>query len=263
MAGHVAQTGEILHLDDAYAPAAGAPLPHQPVLRPAGRATARSRCWWCPCGRRRARPSACSSSSTASAMASRRFASPRRPSSARRIPYPERFMSLAASLASQAAVALQNSRLLEEHPGAVRGLRPAPRSPRSSRAIPPPPATRSASPTSRWRWPPPSTAPTTGRFATSGSPPTRCRRSATPRCSTTSARSGVREEVLVKAKKLYPSHLELIRQRVELIKRGVELRLARAEARCPAPRRPRAAGRACGRVGRRARGRSCASWTST
>lgn len=38
---------------------------------------------------------------------------------------------------------------------------------------------------------------------------------------------GVREQVLVKAKKLYPADLERIRQRIELIKRSVELRYAR------------------------------------
>jgi HD-GYP domain-containing protein (c-di-GMP phosphodiesterase class II) len=37
---------------------------------------------------------------------------------------------------------------------------------------------------------------------------------------------GVREQVLVKAKKLLPAELERIRQRVELIKRGLELRYA-------------------------------------
>ncbi len=38
---------------------------------------------------------------------------------------------------------------------------------------------------------------------------------------------GVREEVLVKAKKLYPNHLELIKQRIEIIRRGLELRYSR------------------------------------
>ena len=38
---------------------------------------------------------------------------------------------------------------------------------------------------------------------------------------------GVREEVLVKAKKLYPNHLELIKQRVEVIRRGLELKYSR------------------------------------
>jgi response regulator RpfG family c-di-GMP phosphodiesterase len=38
---------------------------------------------------------------------------------------------------------------------------------------------------------------------------------------------GVREEVLVKAKKLYPTHLELIKQRAEIIKQGLELRHGR------------------------------------
>src|SRR5438034_235309 len=37
---------------------------------------------------------------------------------------------------------------------------------------------------------------------------------------------GVREQVLVKAKKLLPGELDRIRQRVELIKRGLELRYA-------------------------------------
>ncbi len=40
---------------------------------------------------------------------------------------------------------------------------------------------------------------------------------------------GVREEVLVKAKKLQPVHLDLIRQRAELIKRGLELGYARRQ----------------------------------
>ena len=37
---------------------------------------------------------------------------------------------------------------------------------------------------------------------------------------------GVREQILVKAKKLYPSELDRVRQRVELVKRGLELRYA-------------------------------------
>src|SRR2546425_10913770 len=37
---------------------------------------------------------------------------------------------------------------------------------------------------------------------------------------------GVREQVLVKAKKLHPAELDRIRQRVELIKRGLQLRQA-------------------------------------
>ena len=74
---------------------------------------------------------------------------------------------------------------------------------------------------------------------------------------------GVREEVLVKAKKLYPSQLELIRQRLEIIKRGVALRYGAPEARLPFSARPRAGGRACGRVGRRARGRAGRARPST
>ncbi|HEY2921279.1 MAG TPA: GAF domain-containing protein, partial [Candidatus Binatia bacterium] len=35
---------------------------------------------------------------------------------------------------------------------------------------------------------------------------------------------GVREEVLIKAKKLYPHHLELVKQRAEIIRQGIRLR---------------------------------------
>ena len=45
---------------------------------------------------------------------------------------------------------------------------------------------------------------------------------------------GVSEEILVKAKKLHPWHLELIRQRGEIIKRGLELRHRPPQARLPA-----------------------------
>jgi HD-GYP domain-containing protein (c-di-GMP phosphodiesterase class II) len=38
---------------------------------------------------------------------------------------------------------------------------------------------------------------------------------------------GVREEVLVKAKKLYPNHIEIIKQRVQLIQLGLELRYSK------------------------------------
>ena len=54
---------------------------------------------------------------------------------------------------------------------------------------------------------------------------------------------GVREEVLVKAKKLPPGQLDLIRQRGELIQRGLELRHARPQDGLAAPARPRAASR--------------------
>jgi HD-GYP domain-containing protein (c-di-GMP phosphodiesterase class II) len=48
---------------------------------------------------------------------------------------------------------------------------------------------------------------------------------------------GVREEVLVKAKKLHPWHVELLRQRGELIKRGLELKYARRAMRALLARR--------------------------
>ena len=59
-------------------------------------------------------------------------------------------------------------------------------------------------------------------------------RSATPPCSTTSARSGVREHVLVKADKLYPHELELLAARFELARAAAGERAAPGAARAGA-----------------------------
>jgi HD-GYP domain-containing protein (c-di-GMP phosphodiesterase class II) len=139
------------------------------------------------------------------------------------VPYPTRFVSLAASLASQAAVALQNSRLLENIQALFEGFVQA-----SVTAI------ESRDPTTSghsFR-----VADLTVALATAAD------RSEQPafrelHFSAEEMREiryasllhdfgkvGVREEVLVKAKKLFPNHLDLIKQRAELIKRGVQLR---------------------------------------
>ncbi len=60
----------------------------QPVASTSRSATGRSRCWWCRCGRRRARPSACSSSSTAGGTATAQLRLVGGRSSARRSPTP-------------------------------------------------------------------------------------------------------------------------------------------------------------------------------
>src|SRR4029453_2000275 len=224
VAGHVARSGGILHLEDAYAPPAGAPFKINrsfdqqvgyrtksmlvvPMRTPAGQTTGVLQLINCK------------------RVAARRF--PSLDAIEREtIPYPERFISFAASLASQAAVALQNSRLLENIQTLFEGFVNA-----SVTAIE-------------------SRDPTTSGHSFPGAAPPVALAAAVDRADTAPFRAlrftaeqmreiryasllhdfgkvGVREEVLVKAKKLYPSHLELIKQRLELIKRGVALRFGR------------------------------------
>jgi HD-GYP domain-containing protein (c-di-GMP phosphodiesterase class II) len=142
------------------------------------------------------------------------------------IPYPDRFRSLAASLASQAAVALENSRLYQSIQTLFEGFVQA-----SVTAIE-------------------SRDPTTSGHSFRVADFTIALASAVDRADDGVFRDvrfspdemkeiryasllhdfgkvGVREEVLVKAKKLSPGHLDLIRQRAEMIRRGIELVHAR------------------------------------
>jgi HD-GYP domain-containing protein (c-di-GMP phosphodiesterase class II) len=142
------------------------------------------------------------------------------------LPYPERFISLAASLASQAAVALENSRLYESVRVLFEGFVSASVTAIESRD--------------------PSTSGHSFRVAdlTVALAQAACRAEAGPfrdlRFSPDEIREiryasllhdfgkvGVREELLVKAKKLAPLGLELIRQRAEILKRGLELSYAK------------------------------------
>jgi len=141
------------------------------------------------------------------------------------IPYPDRFRGLAASLASQAAVALENSRLYQAIQTLFEGFVQA-----SVTAIE-------------------SRDPTTSGHSFRVADFTVALATAVDRVDTGAFRGirfsqdemreiryasllhdfgkvGVREEVLVKAKKLLPGHLEIIRQRGEIIRRGLELRHA-------------------------------------
>jgi len=139
------------------------------------------------------------------------------------IPYSRLHQDLAASLASQAAVALQNRRLYESIQALFEGFVKA-----SVIAI------ESRDPT---------TAGHSFRVAdlTVGLAEAVNRAESRPYCDIHFSRQeikeiryasilhdfgkvGVREQVLVKAKKLYPGHIELIRQRAELIKQGIELK---------------------------------------
>ena len=224
VAGHVAQSGEVLHLEDAYSPPAGAlyrinrsfdqqtgyrtkSMLVVPMRTPAGETIGVLQLINCKRHGNRRFPSA---------EAIEREA----------IPYPERFMSLAASLASQAAVALQNSRLLENIQTLFEGFVSA-----SVTAIE-------------------SRDPTTSGHSFRVADLTVGLAAATDRADHHPFRDvrfspdqmkeiryasllhdfgkvGVREEVLVKAKKLFPHHLDMVKQRVEMIKRGVALRYAR------------------------------------
>jgi HD-GYP domain-containing protein (c-di-GMP phosphodiesterase class II) len=143
------------------------------------------------------------------------------------LPFSPRFEGLAESLASQAAVALQNSRLYEEIRHLFEGFVAAAVTAIESRD--------------------PTTSGHSFRVAelTTGlaEAADRCRQGvyASLRFTADELRElryaallhdfgkvGVREHVLLKAKKLYPGDLERIRQRIALLKQGAELKHARA-----------------------------------
>jgi HD-GYP domain-containing protein (c-di-GMP phosphodiesterase class II) len=142
------------------------------------------------------------------------------------LPYPERFRQLVASLASQAAVALENSRLYSSIEALFEGFVRA-----SVTAI------ESRDPTTSghsFRVAGLTVALATAVDRADAGPYRDVRFSPDEMKEIRYAsllhdfgKVGVREEVLVKAKKLQPGHLELIRHRAELIKRGLELAYAR------------------------------------
>lgn len=142
------------------------------------------------------------------------------------VPYPARFRDLAASLASQAAVALENSRLYQSIETLFEGFVRA-----SVTAIE-------------------SRDPTTSGHSSRVADLTVALAAAVDRADHGPfghvrftademkeiryasllhdfGKVGVREEVLVKAKKFQPRHLELVRLRGEIIKRGLEVKYAR------------------------------------
>ena len=142
------------------------------------------------------------------------------------ISYPERFRSLAASLASQAAVALENSRLYQSVQTLFEGFVQA-----SVIAI------ESRDPTTSghsFRVADFTVALAAavdradhGPFRETRFSPDEMKEIRYASLLHDFGKVGVREDVLVKAKKLPPGHLDLIRQRGEIIRRGLELRHAR------------------------------------
>ena len=139
------------------------------------------------------------------------------------IPYPERFRSLTASLASQAAVALENSRLYQSIQTLFEGFVQA-----SVIAIESRDPTTSghsfrvadftvalASAVDRADH---------GIFRDVAFSPDEMKEIRYASLLHDFGKVGVREDVLIKAKKLPPGQLDLIRQRGEIIRRGLELR---------------------------------------
>src|SRR5512144_583409 len=139
--------------------------------------------------------------------------------------YPERFQSLAASLASQAAVALENSRLYQSIHTLFEGFVQAAVIAIESRD----PTTSGHS----FRVADFTVALAVAVDRADHGPFREIRFSSDEMKEIRYAsllhdfgKVGVREDVLVKAKKLPPGHLDLIRQRGEIIRRGLELRHA-------------------------------------
>ncbi|HSB40934.1 MAG TPA: HD domain-containing phosphohydrolase [Methylomirabilota bacterium] len=224
VAGHVAMTGTILQLDDAYTPPPGSRFRVNrefdervgyrtksmlvvPMTTPQGTVIGALQLINC-------KPDPFAVFATPADVL------------AHVIPYPPRFRDLAASLASQAAVALENSRLYQSIQTLFEGFVQA-----SVTAIE-------------------SRDPTTSGHSFRVADFTVALAIAVDRVDHGVFRDlrfsademkeiryasllhdfgkvGVREEVLVKAKKLPPGQLELIRQRGEIIRRGLELRHAR------------------------------------
>ena len=139
------------------------------------------------------------------------------------IPYPERFRSLTASLASQAAVALENSRLYQSIQTLFEGFVQA-----SVIAI------ESRDPTTAghsFRVADSTVALATavdradhGIFRDVVFSPDEMKEIRYASLLHDFGKVGVREDVLIKAKKLPPGHLDVVRQRAEIIRRGLELR---------------------------------------
>lgn len=139
------------------------------------------------------------------------------------IPFSPRYQELAASLASQAAVALENSRLYRNIQTLFEGFVKA--SVTAIEARDPTTAGHSfrvadlttglAEVVDRVE---------TGQFRMIRFTPEEMQTIRYAAILHDFGKIGVREEVLVKAKKLFPNHLELIKQRADLIKQGLELK---------------------------------------
>ncbi len=224
VAGHVALTGEVLNLADAYAPPAGAPFQINVAFdQQVGYRT--KSMLVVPLKTQKDEIIGVLQLINCKLDPARGFVSPAE-IEREVIPFSARSQDLAASLASQAAVALENRRLYENIQILFEGFVKA-----SVTAI------EARDPT---------TAGHSFRVAdlTTGlaevvdrveTDPFRAVRFTPENMQEIRyaailhdfGKIGVREEVLVKAKKFYPNHLEIIKQRAGLIKQGVELQYSR------------------------------------
>ena len=222
--GHVALTGEILQLDDAYVLPEGSPFHINrdfdvkagyrtksmlvvPMKTPAGEIIGALQLINC----KRDMGLLFSSAEAAEHEA---------------LPYPARFRDLAASLGSQAAVALQNSRLYASIRTLFEGFVQA-----SVTAI------ESRDPTTSghsFRVADLTVALAVAADRADHAPfrdlrfsPDELKELRYASLLHDFGKVGVREEVLVKAKKLHAAQLNQIRQRAEILKRGLELKFAR------------------------------------
>jgi HD-GYP domain-containing protein (c-di-GMP phosphodiesterase class II) len=223
VAGYVALTGVVLQLDDAYVLPPGSPFRVNrdfdervgyrtksmlvvPMTTPQGKVIGALQLINCK------RDSAAVFATPAEVLA-------------QAIPYPRRFRDLAASLASQAAVALENSRLYQSIQTLFEGFVQA-----SVTAI------ESRDPTTSghsFRVADFTVALATavdrdgGRFRDVRFSPDEMKEIRYASLLHDFGKVGVREEVLVKAMKLPVGQLDVIRQRGEIIRRGIELLHAR------------------------------------
>ncbi len=221
IAGHVALTGQILNLPDAYAPPPGLPFEINRAFDE--RVGYRTKSMLVvPLKTQKDEIIGVLQLMNCKADRARRFASPRE-IEREALPFSVGFQDLASSLASQAAVALENSRLYQSIQTLFEGFVKA-----SVVAI------ESRDPTTSghsFR-----VADLTvglaevvarvevGPYAAVRFTPEEMKEIRYASLLHDFGKVGVREEVLVKAKKLSPSHLELIKQRVEIIKRGLALK---------------------------------------
>lgn len=220
VAGYVALTGESLNLDDAYAPPPGAPFQvNRAFDQQVGYRT--KSMLVVPMNNQKAEIIGVLQLINCKRDFARRFGSVQE-IEREAVPFSAHAQELATSLASQAAVALENSRLYQSIRDLFEGFVKA-----SVTAI------ESRDPTTSghsFR-----VADLTvglaevvdradsGPYASVRFTPEEMKEIRYASILHDFGKVGVREEVLVKAKKLYPNHLESIRQRLEIIKREIQL----------------------------------------
>lgn len=221
VAGHVAMTGQILNLEDAYSPPPGSPFSINVAFdQQVGYRT--KSMLVVPMKTQKDEIIGVLQLINRKADRARRFASAEQ-IEPEALPFSAASQELASSLASQAAVALENSRLYQSIQTLFEGFVKA-----SVTAI------ESRDPTTSGHsfrvadltvgLAEVVTRVETGPYASVRFTPEEMKEIRYASLLHDFGKVGVREEVLVKAKKLLPGHLELVKQRVEILKRGIALR---------------------------------------